>query len=168
MNPVHFTKTLEQNMLTVDEFENQVEFAKTSAAAGKPGLQQKIDSGRLCLGVNGDRLVIVNYGDSWLSSLIESIKHIFNGVRVGKEAVEKVKSETLNARMEIRAFNEQEKQRILKEKNDAAFEASLQGKAYNAAVFAKDKTVNVGAAGLNAVKAVFAGVASALNAIQPW
>ncbi len=116
MEPTNFTRNLAHNMMAIDDFAKNLETAP-----------KKVASGHLCLGVKNGRLLTVDYGTNFLTSLIESIKHIFNGVRTGKEAVGKVFVETQKARMEIR----QDK----KAADQATFDASVKGKIYN---FAKN------------------------------
>ena len=86
------TSTVISNQNTIDTF--------FKVCKGDEDFRAKAAEGKICLGVKGDRLVVVNYGDSFTSSLIESIKHIFNGVRVNAN-VEKVFNETKKLHMEI-------------------------------------------------------------------
>jgi len=106
--------TLQNN---INVFENYTKMIKNS-----PDVQEKVKAGKITLGVKGDTLVVVNYGDSFISSLIESIKHIFNGVRVGAKAENCVRE--MDA---VRGQAHLEKQK--------AFEASRLGQAYNAGKF---------------------------------
>jgi hypothetical protein len=61
-------------------------------AARSPEMQEKIKEGKICLGAQGERVVVVNYGETRLSSLIQSIKNFFTGVKVGEKAEILVKS----------------------------------------------------------------------------
>ncbi len=114
MEPTNFTLNLAHNMMAIDDFD------KTSETAPK-----KVASGHLCLGVKNGRLLTVDYGTDFLTSLIESIKQIFNGVRTDKEAVDKVVNETKKARLEIQLHK--------KAADQGTFDASLKGKVYNLA-----------------------------------
>jgi len=106
--------TLQNN---INVFENYSKMVKNS-----PDIQEKVKAGKICLGVKGDSLVVVNYGDSFISSLVESIKHIFNGVRVGEKAEKFVKE--VDA-VRAKAFFEAQ---IAKDKAEAAFDATFLGK----------------------------------------
>ncbi len=123
MEPTNFTLNLAHNMMAIDDFATNVETAPKKAA-----------SGHLCLGVKNGRLLTVDYGTNFLTSLIESIKHIFNGVRTGKEAVDKVVNETKKARLEIQLDK--------KAADQTAFDSSVKGKIYN---FVKDFRENFSA-----------------------
>ncbi len=112
MEPANFTNNLMHNMMAIDDFEKNYNTAT-----------KKVASGHLCLGVQNGRLLTVDYGTNFLTSLIESIKHIFNGVRTGAEAVDKVVNETKKARLEIQKFK--------KEEDKANFDFSTFGKVYN-------------------------------------
>ncbi len=125
MEPTNFTNNLTHNMMVIDDFKQNLE--SVPGAKEKTVAQKKIQSGYLCLGVQNGRLLTVDYGSNFLTALIESIKHIFNGVRIGEKAVGKVFVETQKGRMQIKEHK--------KEEDKAAFDATVKGKVYN---FAND------------------------------
>ncbi len=142
MEPTNFTSNLSNNMMVIDDFAKKLESAP--GATEKTVAQKKVQSGHLCLGVQNGRLLVVDYGTNFITSLIESIKHIFNGVRTGTKEVGKVFVETQKARMQIREFK--------KEEDKATFDASVKGKIYNVSTTCFNKTYAFCATVLNAIK----------------
>lgn len=137
MNPVAFTQTLAHNMMVIDDFANKIKETQKmvidfdgNKIADKTDAQKKVQSGYLCLGIQGGKLKVVDYGSNIFSALIESIKHLFTGTSVDTKVVGKVFVETQQARMQIRETNKQEEQ--------AKFDATIKGKIYNIGIAIKN------------------------------